>query len=130
MEDELEQARRDPLASPALATASTDLIEPCSVTDPRAGAPAPTQGTPLALAFSGGGFRASLSCLGVLRFLADAGLLHRVRYASSVSGGSVANGLFAHRYADLEEQGFTAETLDEIVIEPLIELVSSQSLSK
>lgn len=39
---------------------------------------------PLALALSGGGFRATLAALGV-RFLADAKLLHRVRYVSSVS---------------------------------------------
>jgi NTE family protein len=130
MEGELEQARHDPLASPALATAATDLIEPCPVTDPRPAAPAPSQATPLALAFSGGGFRASLSCLGVLRFLADARLLERVRYASSVSGGSVANGLFAHDYARLAEQNFSADALDQIVIEPFIAQISSQSLSK
>jgi NTE family protein len=130
MEREQEQARNDPLASPALATASTDLIEPCPVTDPRPAAPAPSQGTPLALAFSGGGFRASLSCLGVLRFLADTGLLHRVRYASSVSGGSLANGVFAHHYSDLEEHNFTPEALDGIVIEPFVEQISSHSLSK
>jgi hypothetical protein len=34
LERELKRARRDPLTSPALATASTDLIEPCPTSDP------------------------------------------------------------------------------------------------
>lgn len=129
-EQELEQARRDPLSSPALATASDDLIQKCGIQDPIPDPPPLADGTPLAVALSGGGFRATLAALGVLRFLADTGLLHRIRYASSVSGGSIANGLFAHHYGDLEERKFTAEALDEVVIEPLIEQISSQSLSK
>ena len=78
-EKALERARRQPLASPALGTARTDLVEPCAIVEPE---PAPTpaaDGVPLALAFSGGGFRASLAALGVLRFVADARLLGRVR---------------------------------------------------
>ena len=43
----------------------------------------------IGLALSGGGFRAPLFHLGVVRFLADAGLLQDVVYVSSVSGGSV-----------------------------------------
>jgi hypothetical protein len=102
----LEQARKQPLTSPALGTAASDLVEPCAVSDPRPTVPRPAAGLPLALAFSGGGFRASLAALGVLRFLADAGLLDRVRYVSSVSGGSVAHGLFAHHYDELEQTQF------------------------
>jgi predicted acylesterase/phospholipase RssA len=41
------------------------------------------------LALSGGGFRASLYHLGLVRFLRDAGILPRVTHISSVSGGSV-----------------------------------------
>jgi NTE family protein len=128
-EQELERARRDPLTSPALATASDDLIQSCPIQEPKPARPPAADGTPLALAFSGGGFRAALAALGVLRFLADAGLLQRIRYASSVSGGSIANGLFAHHYGGLEERNFSPQALDEIVIEPLIEQISSQSLS-
>jgi predicted acylesterase/phospholipase RssA len=42
----------------------------------------------LGLALSGGGFRASLYHLGLVRFLRDAGLLSQVTHIASVSGGS------------------------------------------
>jgi predicted acylesterase/phospholipase RssA len=41
------------------------------------------------LALSGGGFRAALYHLGLVRFLRDAGILPRVTHISSVSGGSI-----------------------------------------
>lgn len=78
---------------------------------------------------SGGGFRATLSGLGVLRFLADAGLLAEVRYSSSVSGGSVANGLFAAKYDVLAKVGFTGATFDEHVLGPFLGFITQQSLS-
>jgi predicted acylesterase/phospholipase RssA len=43
----------------------------------------------LGLALSGGGFRASLYHLGLLRFLRDAGVLSQVTHITSVSGGSI-----------------------------------------
>jgi predicted acylesterase/phospholipase RssA len=43
----------------------------------------------IGLALSGGGFRATLYHLGVVRFLRDAGLLEHVSHITSVSGGSV-----------------------------------------
>jgi predicted acylesterase/phospholipase RssA len=43
----------------------------------------------LGLALSGGGFRASLYHLGLLRFLRDAGVLAQVTHITSVSGGSI-----------------------------------------
>src|SRR6516164_7064796 len=43
----------------------------------------------IGLALSGGGFRASLYHLGLVRFLRDAGLLSHVSHITSVSGGSV-----------------------------------------
>ena len=43
----------------------------------------------LGLALSGGGFRASLYHLGLLRFLRDAGALSQVTHITSVSGGSI-----------------------------------------
>jgi NTE family protein len=124
----LEQARTQPLTSPALGTAASDLVEACAVGDPRPAVPPPPSGLPLALAFSGGGFRASLAALGILRFVADAGLLGRVRYVSSVSGGSLAHGMFARHYEELERDGFTAEALDRRVIEPFIDRISEHSL--
>ena len=43
----------------------------------------------IGLALSGGGFRASLYHLGLLRFLRDAGILSQVTHITSVSGGSI-----------------------------------------
>lgn len=43
----------------------------------------------IGLALSGGGFRASLYHLGLVRFLRDAGILSRVSQITSVSGGSI-----------------------------------------
>jgi NTE family protein len=128
MKRELERAREQPLASPALGTARTDLVESCAVREPEPAAPPAAEDVPLALAFSGGGFRASLAALGVLRFVADAGLLGRVRYVSSVSGGSVAHGMLARHYTELEKEGFAPEALDRLVIEPFIARISKHSL--
>jgi NTE family protein len=126
--EKLEQARRDPLASPALGTASSDLIEPCGTREPLPAIPPAAPEGALALAFSGGGFRATLAALGVLRFLADARLLHRVRYVSSVSGGSLANGLLAAHWRELEQEGFAPDALDRIILEPFVERISNDSL--
>src|SRR3954454_24575411 len=43
----------------------------------------------IGLALSGGGFRASLYHLGLVRFLRDAGILSGVTHISAVSGGSI-----------------------------------------
>ncbi|HEY2342964.1 MAG TPA: patatin-like phospholipase family protein, partial [Chthoniobacteraceae bacterium] len=43
----------------------------------------------IGLALSGGGFRATLFHLGLIRFLRDAGLLGQVSHITSVSGGSI-----------------------------------------
>lgn len=119
-----------PLESPALGTATRDLVSPCESPRPeRAALPQPPQEPGIAVALSGGGYRATLSGLGVLRFLADSGLLAQVRYASSVSGGSVANGLLARHYAAVKDAGFTREAFDEHVLAPFVEEVSSRSLA-
>ncbi|MBN1430614.1 MAG: patatin-like phospholipase family protein [Anaerolineae bacterium] len=47
----------------------------------------------IGLAVSGGGYRATVFHLGVLTYLAEEGLLERIRFISSVSGGSLAIGL-------------------------------------
>src|SRR5215470_4497720 len=43
----------------------------------------------IGLALSGGGFRATLYHLGLVRFLHDAGILPNVTHITSVSGGSI-----------------------------------------
>ncbi|CCK25542.1 hypothetical protein BN159_1163 [Streptomyces davaonensis JCM 4913] len=112
--------------SPALGTGLQ--ARPCG--DTLRPAQPPTTTDPLAVALSGGGFRATLSALGFLRLVADAGLLSQLRYASSVSGGSLANGLLATHYPALKAQGFTTAAVDEILIDPAIEQISSHSLKK
>jgi predicted acylesterase/phospholipase RssA len=49
---------------------------------------------PLGLALSGGGFRAAFFHVGVLAYLADAGVLRRVEVISTVSGGSIVGALY------------------------------------
>ncbi|SNX55945.1 NTE family protein [Streptomyces sp. TLI_55] len=112
--------------SPTLGTGLQ--ARPCGDTL-RPAAPPPAA-DPVALALSGGGFRATLSALGVIRLLADAGMLRDLRYASSVSGGSIANGLLAAHWAALRQQGFTTAAVDELLVEPTLERITSLSLKK
>jgi NTE family protein len=123
-------AEQTPLSSPAIGTATNDLITGCDVRRRHADPPPPPRQPPFALAFSGGGFRATLSAVGVLRFMADAGLLAQVRWVSSVSGGSVAHGLFARAYPELERAGFAREAVDDLVLRPLVARVSRTSLTE
>jgi NTE family protein len=58
-----------------------------------------------ALCLSGGGFRAALFHLGALRRLNEVGFLSKMRTISSVSGGSVANGLLARLWRELRPDG-------------------------
>ncbi|MGV9455441.1 patatin-like phospholipase family protein [Streptomyces sp. NPDC003635] len=112
--------------SPALGTGLR--AQPCGDTL-RPAQPAPSD-DPVAVALSGGGFRATLSALGVIRLLADAGMLSHLRYASSVSGGSVANGLLATAWRGLRQQGFTGTAVDDLLIDPTIGRISARSLKK
>src|SRR5204863_2158617 len=50
---------------------------------------ATSAGKKIGLALSGGGFRATLYHLGLVRFLRDAGILPQVSHITSVSGGSI-----------------------------------------
>jgi predicted acylesterase/phospholipase RssA len=61
----------------------------------------------IGLALSGGGFRATVYHLGVVRFLRDAGLLSHVSHITSVSGGSVLGAHLAlnwDRYCGSEKE--------------------------
>src|SRR5512138_2159604 len=55
----------------------------------------------LALCLSGGGYRAALFHLGVLRCLHEMGILQTVSTVSSVSGGSIISAYIAKRMFDL-----------------------------
>lgn len=71
----------------------------------------------LGIAFSGGGFRATLFHLGVVSFLRDAKLLSQITHITSVSGGSI---LAAHlvlnwdKYTSDDDEQFN-EAADEII---------------
>ncbi|MEV7395879.1 patatin-like phospholipase family protein [Aeromicrobium sp. NPDC092404] len=82
----------------------------------------------MALTISGGGFRATLAGLGAIRLLADAGMLGDLRYVSSVSGGSLANGLLASRWPLLRDAGLTGAAVQEHLIDPFVAQISTQSL--
>lgn len=87
-----------------------------------AGAPASTpnlwEGPVLCL--SGGGFRATLFHLGALRRLNELGVLARLKVITSVSGGSILNGLLASRWHQLQYQpDGTLGGFSEIIAEPI-----------
>ncbi len=68
----------------------------------------------IALSLSGGGYRAMLFHTGVLRRLNEAGYLPRLSRISSVSGGSIAAGVLALAWSDLDfdDNGRGAEFVD------------------
>jgi predicted acylesterase/phospholipase RssA len=70
----------------------------------------------IGLALSGGGFRASLYHLGVVRFLRDAGILSQVTHITSVSGGSV---LGAHLALNWDRYNGSPDEFDAVANELL-----------
>jgi len=120
-----------PVLNPnAAGTGLEKLVEPCAGRPRRELPEMASQDPTFALTFSGGGFRATLAALGVLRVLADAGRLGDVRLVSSVSGGSIANGMLACHWGDLRQAGFTAESLDTLVIDPVVSSITGSSLKR
>jgi predicted acylesterase/phospholipase RssA len=65
---------------------------------------------PIGVTFSGGGFRATLYHLGVVRFLYEAGLLGHVTHITGVSGGSI---LASHLVLNWERYTGSREEFDE-----------------
>lgn len=71
----------------------------------------------IALCLSGGGFRSALFHLGALRRLKELRLLHDVSLVSSVSGGSILAGFFAHvlaRRGAADSPADFAQWLDDV----------------
>lgn len=68
----------------------------------------------LGLALSGGGFRATLYHLGVVRFLKDAGVLENITDIASVSGGSI---LAAHLALNWDRYNNDDQRFDEAAAE-------------
>lgn len=70
----------------------------------------------IGLALSGGGFRATLFHLGLIRFLRDAGSLSKVTHITSVSGGSI---IAAHLVLNWERYNGSPEQFDAAAAELL-----------
>ncbi len=90
----------------------------------------PTSGPSIGLTFSGGGFRATFAAMGVVRYLADVGLLGNVRYVSSVSGGSITNALLADNWTGLQAKDYSADAVHDLVIDPPTRKITSSSLKR
>lgn len=82
----------------------------------------------IGLCLSGGGFRASLFHLGVLRYLAESNQLSNVRVISTVSGGSIIGAFLSTRWNRLKEKGFSYKAFIEEVYDPFIKHVTTSNL--
>lgn len=89
------------------------MTEPANLIEPNGESPAKEAKVPkkkvappkVALCLSGGGYRAALFHLGVLRCLHEMGILQSVTTISSVSGGSIISGYHAKRMVDEKMNG-------------------------
>ena len=81
----------------------------------------------IGLALSGGGVRAAAFHAGVLKYLAEKGLLENMRQLSSVSGGSLFVGL-VYRHANYEWPG--SETYLQEVLPRVRQTLTTQSLQR
>lgn len=82
--------------------------------------------TQFGLALSGGGFRASLYHLGVIRFLHDANLLQNISHITAVSGGSVTA---AHLILNWDRYNGDPDSFDEAARE-LVQFVQKDVRNK
>lgn len=85
-------------------------------------------GAAIAVCLSGGGFRAALYSLGVLRYLAEAGVLPRVAVVCGVSGGSVATAALGSGVKAAGGHALTAEGFTDHVFEPFLGAVAENNL--
>lgn len=91
----------------------SDLLAPSAAARERAG---------IALCLSGGGYRAMLFHAGALRRLNELRLLSGLDFVSSVSGGSIAAGVLAHRWDRLTFRDDVATNFDTQIVDPLLDL--------
>jgi len=80
----------------------------------------------IALALSGGGFRATLFTLGSLWRLNEFGLLPRINRITSVSGGSITSAYLAMRWNELDfnKNSGVAENFNSTIVMPLQQFCS------
>lgn len=82
----------------------------------------------IGICLSGGGFRASFYALGIMRYLAEAGLLGEVVSVSAVSGGSIAAAALADRADVLASNDWTIDAFLADVDRPFREVVTDRNL--
>jgi NTE family protein len=76
--------------------------------------------SPVTVCLSGGGFRATLFHLGAVRRLNELGVLQNTGVFTSVSGGSILNGVLATRWRNLiAGKGGTFTNFDEVIASPI-----------
>jgi len=81
----------------------------------------------IALALSGGGFRASIFHLGMLRRIAEAGWLDQVDVLSTVSGGSLVGAFAAMRWQQVLDKAGTVGALEECVTGPFLNRIQTKN---
>jgi NTE family protein len=81
----------------------------------------------IALALSGGGFRASIFHLGVLRRLAELGWLKRVDVLSTVSGGSVIGAFVVMQWSRWIEAGADGPAFEQIIAQPFLQEIQQHN---
>jgi NTE family protein len=81
----------------------------------------------IALALSGGGFRASIFHLGVLRRLAELGWLQRVDVLSTVSGGSIIGAFAVMRWPQWIQAGADGAAFEQIIAQPFLRRVQQRN---
>ena len=92
-----------------------DVDSPVSSIDQQEAGPEPG----VALCLSGGGYRAMVFHLGVLRRLNDGGYLPSLDRISSVSGGSITAGVLGLNWDNLNFVGGIASNFDDRVAKPI-----------
>ena len=81
----------------------------------------------IGVALSGGGLRAALFHLGVLRRVAELGWLPRIDAISGVSGGSILAAFAALRWTEMLNAGGDVEAFQKHIAGPLIDVVTTRS---
>ena len=80
------------------------------------------------ICLSGGGFRAALYGLGVLRYLAESGTLERVAVVCGVSGGSVATAALGSAVRSTGTDALSSDGFYRYVYEPFVAGVTGNNL--
>lgn len=84
----------------------------------------------IGICLSGGGFRAALYGLGVLRYLAEADVLPRARVVCGVSGGSVATAALAAGVKQAGPHALTAGGFVEHILDPFVTAVTCHDIRR